>query len=277
LSFQVGLALLKAELGKVWARPILEITVALMSVMSIASIKPLTEIYGQSKFSVAFQSAVAESVSTTVASLLLPLVIMCAVLMSLSFARDYEQGMMQSLLSVPVSRKLLFTVKFVAVVLPLALLSWGFTLFFVGITFYSNPWLVLQFSFYALSVSFLSLMFCGGLGVLISLAIKRTLPSVLTALLTNFFFWFPTTINMEFALREGASYANYLCLTPYNGSLTFLNKLLNVGQVSSFSPIANSLQYTLSSGSFGGLVVFYACIVVVPMFVYFCRRFEIRE
>ena len=284
MSVRAGLALLKAEMGKVWGRPILEITVALMAVITIFSVSPLTEIVRHSDFSAAFQSAITGSVSATVASLMLPWVIMCGVLMSLSFARDYEQGLMQSLLSVPVSRKSLFTVKFIAVILPLTLLSWGFTTFFVGLTFYSSPWLVLQLSFFALPVSFLSLMFCGGISVLIALTIKRTIPSVLTALLANFFFWFPTTMSTASSLWEGASYANYLCLTPYKGALVFLDKLLgivprglNATPTNGSLPLADALEYSLPAGSFAVLAVFYACVLVIPMFVYFCRRFEICE
>jgi len=283
VSVKMGLALLKAELEKVWSRPILEITVALMAVMTIFSVRPLTEIVSHSEFSTAFQSALTGSVSATVASLMLPWVIMCGVLMSLSFARDYEQGMMQSLLSVPVSRKLLFTVKFVAVILPLTLLSWFFTTFFVGITFYSSPWLVLQLSFFALPVSLLSLMFCGGISVLIALTIKRTIPAVLTALLANLFFWFPTTIRTQHALMEGAGYANYLCLTPYKGALVFLDKLLGIAPMGidivpvGGSSLADALEYSLPAGSFAVLLVFYAFIFAIPMFVYFYRRFEICE
>lgn len=277
MSVRAGLALLKAEMGKVWGRPILEITVALMAVMAIVSVRPLTEIVLHSEFPAAFQSAITGSVSSTVASLMLPWVIMCAVLMSLSFARDYEQGIMQSLLSVPVSRKLFFTIKFVAVILPLTLLSWGFTTFFVGMTFYSSPWLVLQLSFFALPVSLLSLMFCGSISVLIALTIKRTIPSVLTALLANFFFWFPTTISTNSPVWEGSSYANYLCLTPYKGALALLDKMLGIVPKIVTPPIAESLEYNLSAGSFAALLLFYACLLVIPMFVYFSRRFEICE
>jgi ABC-type transport system involved in multi-copper enzyme maturation permease subunit len=263
LSVRAGLALLKAELGKVWGRPILEITVALMAVMTVVSVSPLTDIVLHSEFPAAFQSAITGSVGDTVASLMLPWVIMCAVLMSLSFARDYESGLMQSLLSVPVSRKMFFTVKFAAVILPLALLSWGFTTFFVGMTFYSSPWLVLQLSFFALPVSLLSLMFCGGVSVLIALTIKRTIPSVLTALLANFFFWFPTTIYTPVALMNGASYVNYLCLLPYNGSLAFLDKLLDIKGLTS---LVDSLEATLSVGHFG---LFFWVYFGYPFFCFF--------
>jgi ABC-type transport system involved in multi-copper enzyme maturation permease subunit len=264
-------------MGKIWARPILEITVVLMAVMSVSVIRPFTEFYKQAAFSDAFQTFLSKSVSGTVTSLMLPLIVMCAVLLSLSFARDYESGLMQSILSTPVSRKSFFVVKFFAVVLPLTLLSWFFTTFFVGITFYSNPWLVLHFSFFALPVSFLSLMFCGSLGILVALIIKRVIPAVLTALLANFFLVFLTLIDIQYAYYTfGAWFADHLCLTPYNGSLVFLDKLLGIQPSVPFG-LSEPLVSSISVGGFGVLTIFWACILVVPLFVYFCRRFEMCE
>jgi len=277
LSFRAGLALLRAEIGKVWGRPILEITVALMAVLTLMSVMPITEIVAHSAFPEVFRSAVMDSVSATVASLMLPWVIMCGVLMALSFARDYESGLMQSLLSMPVSRKLFFVVKFFAVVLPLVLLSWVLTTFFVGLSFYSDLWLVLQLSLYVLPVSFLSLMFCGGLGVLVALVIKRSIPAVLTSLLANFFIWYPASLNTKILLEAGVGYANYLCLTPHDGALVFLERLLGIVPRFVTPQIENAFIYTLSTGSFAILLVFYACILVIPMFVYFSWRFEICE
>lgn len=277
MSFKTGWALLKTEMGKVWGRPILEITIALMAVMSVSSISPFANIVEQSTSSAVFQSMAAESVSATVISLMLPLILMCAILMSLSFARDYEQGLMQSLLSLPISRKLLFTTKYVAVILPLTLLSWFFTTLFVGITFYSNPLLVLQLSFLALPVSLLFLMFCGGIGVLVALVIKRTIPTVLAVMLSNFFFWFIASVNSSYAVSLGEDFANYLNLTPYKVPIVFLNKLLGVAPSVASSSITNSLESSLSVGSFGVLAIFYALILLIPTFVYFCRRFEICE
>ena len=276
MSGRVGLALLKAEVGKVWARPILEVTVALMAVMATFLVQPITKIVSHSNFSVLIQSIMAENVSSVVSSLMLPLVVMCAVLMSLSFARDYESGLMQSILSAPVSRKMFFTVKFFAVVLPLALLTWIFTTFFVGLTFYSSPWLVLQLSLFALPVAFLFLMFCGSIGALVALVVKRTIPAVLTAFLVNFALWFPTTIITEVAFKEGAIYANYLCLAPYNGALVFLDKSLGIVPKIS-SDYAGALELSLSAVDFGALLIVYVSILVVPLFVYFWRGFEICE
>jgi ABC-type transport system involved in multi-copper enzyme maturation permease subunit len=276
LSLKAGLALLKAELGKVWARPILEITVALMAVMATYLVQPITRVVSHSNFSVTLQSVVTENVSSVVSSLMLPLVVMCAVLMSLSFARDYESGLMQSILSAPVSRKILFTVKFFAVVLPLTLLTWIFTTFFVGLTFYSSPWIVLQFSLFALPVSFLFLMLCGGISVLVALVVKRTIPAVLTAFLVNFSIWYPTTILTIHAFKSGAIYANYLCLLPYNGSLAFLDKLLGIVPMID-SEYAYALEISLTASDFGALQIGYVCILAIPLFVYFSRRFEICD
>jgi ABC-type transport system involved in multi-copper enzyme maturation permease subunit len=216
------------------------------------------------------------SVSLSVKALLLPLVVMCSVLMALSFARDYETGLTQSILSLPVSRKMFFVAKFFAIILPLTLLSWGFITFFAGLTFYPEFWLVLKSSLFAVPVIFLILMFCGGIGVLGSLIIKRTIPSVLAVLLVSIFFWYPTTINTVYALMEGVGYAKYLCLTPYKGALVFLDKLIGYTPMAIMAP-EGVLEFSLSTSSFGILVIFYACILVIPLFVYFCRRFEICE
>jgi len=272
LSVKAGLALLKAEMGKVWRSPILEITIALMAIMSVTAVTSLNELVVHSEFSAAFQSMIAGSVSATMILLLLPLVVMCAVLMSLSFARDYEQGLMQSVLSLPVSRRLFFITKFFAIVLPLVLISWVLTMFFVGASFYPDMLLVVKFSCYILPVSFLSLMFCGGLSVLIALVIKRTIPSVLTAMLANIFFWFLTTIYT----KKSLFYANYLCLTPYKGNLVFLDKILGIDPRVGLD-VVNAFEFSLPANIFGVLTIFYACILVIPMIVYFCRRFEVCE
>ncbi|NLE06139.1 MAG: ABC transporter permease subunit [Crenarchaeota archaeon] len=276
MSARKSLALLKVEMEKVWSRPILEITIALMIIMAIMYTGPLTGIFPLLEFDAALNSALIGSVSSTANSLMFPCVIMCAVLMTLSFARDYEQGMMQSILSVPVSRGVYFVVKFFAVVLPLVLLSWGVTAFLVGLTFYSSPWLVLQSSFFVLPFSFLTLMFCGGISVLIALIIKRTIPSVLTAMLANFFLWFLTNLDTYQLLEEGVSYANFLCLTPYKGALLFLDRSLGISSRYA-NRFPDALEFSLSGEWFGILMVFYAFVLVVPLFVYFSRRFEICE
>jgi hypothetical protein len=114
--------------------------------------------------------------------------------------------------------------------------------------------------------------------------IKRTIPAVLTALLANFFFWFPSTMSTASLLWEGAGYANYLCLTPYKGALVFLDKLLGIVPIGLDSipangslRLADALEFSLPAGSFAVLLVFYALVLVIPMFVYFTRRFEICE
>ncbi|MDR2707939.1 MAG: ABC transporter permease [Nitrososphaerota archaeon] len=246
--FGTGWTLLKAEMGKVWDRPILEITVALMSVLVLSSASPHFSFELSSQFSANFWYMLTGSVSLSVKALLLPLVVMCGVLVALSFARDYESGLMQSVLSLPVSRKMFFVAKFFAIILPLTLLSWGFTTFFVGLTFYPEFWLVLKASFFVLPVVFLVLMFCGGIGVLVSLMIKRTIPSVLAALLVNIFFWYPTSVDTVNTLREGVGYANYLCLTPYKGALVFLDRLTGYTPPRMMG-VEDALEFSLSTSS----------------------------
>lgn len=59
--------------------------------------------------------------------------------------------------------------------------------------------------------------------------------------------------------------------------LVFLDKLLGLSPKILVQQLADALEYTFSMGSFGVLMIFYVFVFVVPIFVYFCRRFEICE
>jgi ABC-type transport system involved in multi-copper enzyme maturation permease subunit len=262
-----SLALFKAEIKKVWSRPILELAVVLIALISVSAIPTLVQIDVQSESQSAFQLMVISGVSDIMTQQMLPLVILCAILMSLSFARDYEQGLMQAVLSLPISRTSLFILKFLAVILPLTFLSWGFILFFSILNYYSNLFLVIQFAMFALPITFLTLMFYGGIATLVSLVLKRTIPSALTAMLTGFFFWFITILNTEAI----GNMADYLALTPYKAPLVLLDRAMGL------SYPAGTLENSLPLWTFAVLTLFYACIFVFPTYFYFSRRFEVRE
>lgn len=264
-----SLALFKAEAKKIWSRPILELAVILIALISVSSIPTLIQIEAQSKSQLAFQSMVVNGISAIMTSQMQPLIILCSILMSLSFARDYEQGLMQSMLSLPISRTSLFTMKFLAVILPLTFLSWGFIIFFSILNYYSNLFLVIQFAIFALPIAFLSLMFYGGLATLVSLVIKRTIPSALTAMLAGFFFWFITTLDTQTI----GNIAESLALTPYKAPLVLLDRTIGVR----FKYLPGTLENSLPVWIFVTLTFIYASIFVLLSFVYFVRRFEVRE
>ena len=267
LEVKASLPLFKTELKKVWSRPILELAVILIALISVSGIPTLVQISVQKESQFTFQSLVINGVSNILTLQMLPLIILCAILMSLSFARDYEQGLMQSLLSSPIPRSSLFAIKFLAVIVPLTLLSWGFLFFFTILNYYSNSFFVIQIAIFALPIFFLSLMFYGGIATLVSLIIKRTIPSVLTALLAGFFFWFITTLNTDTIGRI----AEYLSLTPYKAPIVVLNRTIGLSY-----PV-ETLENSLPLWIFIALTVIYACIFVFPTYFYFTRRFEVRE
>ncbi|WNZ29196.1 MAG: ABC transporter permease [Candidatus Bathyarchaeota archaeon] len=262
-----SLAFFKAEVKKVWSRPILELAVVLLAVISFSGIQTLVWVGAQSQSQLGFQELIVNGVSAIMSRQMQPLIILCSILMSLSFARDYEQGLLQSMLSLPISRSSLFATKFLAVILPLTFLSWGFILFFSMLNYYSNPVLVIQFSIVALPIAFLSLLFYGGLATLISLMLKRTIPSALTAMLAGFFFWFITTLDTQTI----GNTAGFLFLTPYKAPLVLLDRTIGVR----YPP--GSFESSLPIWIFATLTVIYALILVFPSFVYFVRRFEVRE
>lgn len=260
-------AFFKAEMKKVWSRPILELAVILIAIISFSAISTLVWVGAQSQSQLEFQTLVVNGISAILNRQMQPLIILCSILMALSFARDYEQGLLQSMLSLPISRSSLFATKFLAVIIPLTFLSWGFIILFSMLNYYSNPVLVIQFSIIALPIAFLSLLFYGGLATLISLILKRTIPSALTAMLAGFFFWFITTLNTQTI----GNTAGFLSLTPFKAPLVLLDRTIGV------QGLPGSLESSLPIWIFVTLTTIYAIILVFPSFIYFVRRFEVRE
>lgn len=270
-SVKTNFALFKAELRKVWGFPILELAVGLMALISISNVSSLHKIVLQPILHSEFNSMIVDAAYTTSDSLLLPLGLLCSILMALSFARDYEQGLMQTLLSSPVSRSSLFIIKFLAVIVPLVFLSWGFTTLIMVLNFYLDTaalFTILGVTAWILPFMLLALMFYGGLATLIALAIRRTIPSALTVMIVSFFLWFVTTLK-ESAIGD---LANYLSLTPFKAPLVSLGRILGA----QFRPI-NTLENTLPGWNFIVLAIVYALIFVIPTYLYFRRRFEVRE
>jgi ABC-type transport system involved in multi-copper enzyme maturation permease subunit len=263
--------LFKAEVRKAWSFPILEFAVGFVALVAINRVPALLDVALQSEFQSSFNSWVADALSSNITSQMLPLVILCGILVSLSFARDYEQGLMQTLLSSPVSRASVFIIKFLAVVIPLTLISWVVTLLILVLNFYSDAatvFTVIQFATVALPITFLALTFYAGLATLIALTIKRTIPTVLTSILLGFSAWFITELNTDAI----GGIANYLALTPYRAPLVSLGRTLGL----TYSP-PDALENVLPTWNFIGLTVFYALVFVIPMYLYFTRRFEVRE
>ena len=266
----MDLELLKAEIRKVWGRPIFELAVALVFFISLNSVQTLFEISTFPRLQSEISRLVAFSLIRITGAQMLPLVLLCGILVSLSFARDYEQGQMQTLLSLPVSRTSLFTIKFVAVVLPLTLLSWALTLLVLLLNYCSNAAnsIVVQSAFWALPVTFLGVMFYAGLAAMIALALKRTIASVLTTVLAGFFVWFISTLTPEMI----GSIADYLVFTPYKAPIMTLERVFDVSFI--HEP---GLETTVPQWGFFLLLIFYAVMFLVPTYLYFTKKFEVKE
>jgi len=266
----LDLTLLKADIRKVWSRPTFELAVGLVFFISITSVQTLFKITTVSSFQSDFNYLVTESLVRITSTQMLPMVILSGILVSLSFARDYEQGLMQTLLSLPVSRTSIFVVKFVAVVLPLTLLSWGITLFIMVMNYFTtaNGLLVLQVSFWALPVTLFAVMFYAGLASLIALALKKTVTSTLATVLTGFFVWFITTLTPEVL----GPIADYFVFTPYAAPLWALKRLFGTRPLSE-----PGLEMNLPPWGFFILIIFYAVVFLVPTYLYFTRKFEVKE
>lgn len=266
----LDLTLLKAEIRKVWSRPTLELAVGLVFMIALSSIQTVVEIMMFREFPSKFNSLIIDAVYASVNTQMLPLVLLSGILVSLSFARDYEQGLIQALLSLPVSRASIFAVKFVAVVVPLTLLSWGITVFVLLLNFWStvaNNLLVLQLSSWALLVTFLAVMFYAGMAAIIALALKKTIPSVLTTVIAGFFVWFISTLRSAMV----GALADYLVFTPFKAPLVALGRVLGIKYPET------GLENALPAWGFLALIVFYAVVLLVPTYLYFTKKFEVKE
>lgn len=265
----LDLTLLKAEVRKVWGRPVFELAVGLVFFISITTVQTLFEITTVGRLDSAFNTLVTDFLVRITGAQMLPLVILSGILVSLSFARDYEQGLMQTLLSLPVSRTSIFAVKFVAVVLPLTILSWGITLFIMVMNYFTaaSGLLVLQVSFWALPVTFFAVMFYAGLASLIALALKKTITSTLTTVLTGFFVWFISTLTPEVL----GPIADYLVFSPYAAPINTLKRVLDIRNPEP------GLETALPPWGFFLLIIFYAAVFLVPTYIYFTKKFEVKE
>ena len=265
-----NLALLKTEVRRIWGFPILELAVGFLALISVTTIPTLQEIVIQSQAQATFNTMVADAVYNVMNAQLLPIGLFCGILVALSFARDTEQGLMQTLLSSPLSRSTVFIVKFVAVVVPLTFLSWGITTLMICLNFSisgATVPLMLQAALASLLTTFLAVMFYGGLATLISLTVRRPIPAALAAMIIGFLMYFVTTLKVEAI----GSLANYLAITPFKAPLVGLGKMLGL------TYMENTLENALPATVFLAIAVVYGLALLVPMYLYFTRRFELRE
>ncbi len=264
------LTLLKTEVRRVWGFPVLELAVGFLAFIAVTMIPTLQEIVNQSKAQATFNGVVAKSVYDAMSAQLLPIGLFCGILVALSFAKDYEQGLMQTLLSSPLSRSTVFVVKFVAVTVPLTLLTWGVTMFMIAFNYSlggATVSLLLQAVAASLLTTFLSVFFFGGLATLIALTVKRTIPTALVTMMLSFLMYFVTTLRAETI----GSLANYIAVTPFKAPLVVLGKLLGLGFAE------NTLESSVPALGFLAIALVYGLAFVTPMYLYFTRRFEVRE
>lgn len=266
----INTLLLKAELQKIWNRPIFELALGFVFFMALGNSSSLFEITLPTSLQSTFTREATVFLVLNIGFQMLPLVLFSGLLVSLSFAQDYEQGVIQTLFSLPVSRSTVFVTKFVAIVVPLTLISWGSTVFVMLINFCTttaNTLLVIQFTAWALPVTFLAISFYATLGALLSLIFKRTVRAAFITILSGFFFWFIAQ------LRENSigALAEYLSFTPFKAPMTTLGRLIGV------TYREEALENALPGWGFLVLMLFYVLVVLVPTYMYFTQQFEVKE
>ena len=131
----------------------------------------------------------------------------------------------------------------------------------------ANGLLVLQVTFWALPITFLAIMFYAGLASLIAMVLKKTIPAVLTSVIMGFILSFVSELKTEVI----GAIADYLVFTPYKAPLVTLERVLDIKNPEP------GLEMSLPPWGFFLLIVFYAVVFLVPTYLHFTKRFEVKE
>jgi hypothetical protein len=133
---------------------------------------------------------------------------------------------------------------------------------------------MLQVAATSLLTTSLAVFFFGGLATLIALTVKHTIPTVLTTMMIGFLMFFVTTLRAE---TIGSTLANFIAITPFKASLLGLGKLLGADTARVVGLAENTLETSIPAVGFLAITLVYVLTLVVPMYLYFTRRFEVRE
>ena len=138
------------------------------------------------------------------------------------------------------------------------------------LNFYStatNILLVIQFAAWSLPITFLAVLFYAGLAAMIALAVKNTITSALVTVLAGFFVWFITTLTPDVL----GALADYVIFTPYKAPIVALGRVLGK------TYLDPGLETALPAWGYIVLILFYAVVFLVPTYLYFTRKFEVKE
>lgn len=258
--------LIKAELEKIWARPIFEVTVGLILLACAGSTMQLVYLIPQNRFQELFFSGIAYLVILIVDQLGFYLGLICSILVTLSFSRDYELGLLQTLMSLPVSRRSIIAIKFIAIVVPLTISAWGILIFLLGLNFYYELAILLQIALPALAILFIATSFFYCVATLISLTIKRTLPSVLVSL--------SLALVLFVLSKSPRMIGNFTLYAPLTAPVMILSRIWDVRI---YYQLSLAAEFLPSAWFFLSLTLIYCLVPIAFAYFYFTRVFEVSE
>jgi len=259
-------SLLKAETERVWSRPVLELTSILVFLLSL-SVAPLVSVIPPDRLQAEIFSKIVGFITLYADSLTLFLGLICAVLGTLSFAKDYEQGLLQTLLSLPLSRSLVFVSKLIAVTVPITLIAWVTMVFSLSLSFYFALDIVFRTAFYVLPIIFIISLLSFSLATLISLLAKRILPSILASTASILILFMISNPPMA-TLGD----FRYLAYTPLRAPVMTLIRVFGESYFGS-----NVLEALPETGTLLTLSLTYALVPLFFAFLYFTRKLEIKQ
>lgn len=250
--------LLKAEFGKSWRRPILELAVVLVAVIAVGAAENKVFIRKLDNPNVDLFEEMANTAVVSFSWLELLTGVICSILTALSFARDYDQGLIQTLPSLHISRERLFLTKLIAIVVPLTVISWGYTAFSLGLNYYFAPAGLLKIILLELFMSYVTLVLYFGIASTVFLTIRRRVPSAIASSII---------VIVLFIL----SFKEYVWYSPYQAPMTFLAKIFNITYLNV------PLDPNQPAWIFMSLMISYAIASTLVPYMFFTRYLEVRE
>ena len=261
---------MKAEFKNIWSSWLLEISIFIPLFSCLIYNPHLFGIFPYEDVGIAIQEMITARTISVFHSALTFMIVICSAVSAISFARDYEKGLLQTLFSLPLSRTEIFLSKMLSIVLVSSIIvsiSLTITLildFYFAVSYLLKPILI------GFLMAFAPLFFYFSLSAFIALIIRKTVASTVISIVLSY---------MLQALPPALSDINYYM--PDKIPIFMLCKLLGYRSTPSFHSgyglpstlLANapSIELLLI------LLVIYSIGMMTVTYTYFIKKMELAE
>lgn len=182
----LNIEILKAEFRNIWSSLLLEISIITPLFISLIYNPHLFYIFPYKDVNIVIHEIVAIRTTSIFHSTLTFTIIICSVASAISFSKDYERGVLQTLLSLPLSRTEIFLSK----ILPIIVVSTIIVSISLSVTLILDFHFTMLYILKPICIGFLlaltPLTFFSSLSTFIALLTKRTLASTVISIILSY-------------------------------------------------------------------------------------------